>query len=138
MSSDGEDYAAVLLPGAISPIDTPLASAKAQKYLIKAIRKAAGAKLLRRGVKESVKALRKGFKGVCLLAGDTNPIDVISHMPVLCEDNQVQYVFMPQRAMLGAAAGTKRATCCLLLPLPASNDAAHRKYYEKALKELKQ
>lgn len=138
MSSDGEDFAAsTLIPGSLSPIAQPMASPKAQKYLIKAIRKAAQAKSLRRGVKESVKALRKGFKGLCLLAGDTNPIDVISHMPVLCEDSGVQYVFMPQRAMLGAAAGTKRATCCILLPLPASSDAAHRKYYEKAVKELK-
>lgn len=47
---------------------------------------AAKAKALRRGVKEVVKAVRKGEKGFVLIAGDISPIDVIAHLPILCED----------------------------------------------------
>ena len=54
-------------------------------------------KALKRGVKEVVKAVRKGSKGTCIIAGDVSPIDVLSHVPVLCEDNEVPYVFVPSK-----------------------------------------
>ena len=41
------------------------------------------------GVKEVVKALRKNEKGFCIIAGDISPIDVISHLSIMCEDRQV-------------------------------------------------
>ena len=41
---------------------------------------------------------------------------MISHLPVLCEDQGVPYVFVPSKAELGAAAGTKRPTSCVLIP----------------------
>ena len=55
-------------------------------------------------------------RSLCLLAGDISPVDVISHLPVLCEDQGVPYVFVPSKAELGAAAGTKRPTSCILIP----------------------
>jgi hypothetical protein len=32
-----------------------------------------------------------------VLAGDIWPIDVISHIPVLCEDNEIPYVYVPAK-----------------------------------------
>ena len=32
-----------------------------------------------------------------ILAGDTSPIDVFSHIPVLCEENQIPYVYVPSK-----------------------------------------
>ena len=55
-------------------------------------RAAAKAKQIRRGVKEVVKALKKETKGVCVIAGDISPIDVITHVPILCEEANVPYV----------------------------------------------
>ena len=43
-------------------------------------------KLVRRGVKETVKAVRKGQAGLVIIAADISPIDVLSHLPILCED----------------------------------------------------
>ena len=37
------------------------------------------------------------FNRVCIIAGDVSPIDVLSHVPVLCEDNEVPYVFVPSK-----------------------------------------
>ncbi|CRK46154.1 hypothetical protein BN1723_016648, partial [Verticillium longisporum] len=71
---------------------------------------------LKRGVKEVVKTLRKSpaaapgrtsFPGVLIIAADISPMDVIAHLPVLCEDHNVPYIFVPSRAELGAAAKTK-------------------------------
>ena len=47
----------------ISPIAEPLASDKMSKKLIKLIKKGMKDKLIHRGVKETVKAVRKGKQG---------------------------------------------------------------------------
>ena len=42
-------------------------------------------------------------------------MDVISHIPVLCEDHNIPYVYVPSRAELGAAGSTKRPTSVVML-----------------------
>ena len=42
-------------------------------------------------------------------------MDVISHIPVLCEDHGVPYIFVTSRAELGAAGNTKRPTSVVLV-----------------------
>lgn len=55
------------------------------------------------------------FPGVVILAGDISPPDVISHIPVLCEDVNVPYIFVTSRAELGAAGSTKRPTSVVMV-----------------------
>lgn len=50
-----------------------------------------------------------------ILAGDISPIDVISHLPVACEDAGIPYVYVPSREDLGAAGSTKRPTSVILI-----------------------
>ena len=96
-------------------IAKPMATKKQTKKLHKLVKKGAGAKCVRRGVKEVVKGLRKGVKGICVIAGDINPIDVITHLPVYCEEKDVRYMYVPSTQDLGAAASTKRPTSCVLI-----------------------
>ena len=42
-------------------------------------------------------------------------MDVISHIPVLCEDHGVPYIFVTSRAELGSAGSTKRPTSVVLV-----------------------
>lgn len=42
-------------------------------------------------------------------------MDVISHIPVLCEDHGVPYIFVPSRVELGAASCTKRPTSVVMV-----------------------
>lgn len=39
---------------------------------------------------------------VCIIAGDISPIDVITHLPVLCEDHDIPYIFVPSKEVIGA------------------------------------
>lgn len=41
-----------------------------------------------------MKCLRKGEKGLVIMAGDISPIDVISHLAVYCEDLEVPYIYV--------------------------------------------
>lgn len=84
---------------------------------------AAKNKALKRGVKEVVKALRKSPTAVSgdlpfaivVIAADISPMDVISHIPVLCEDHSVPYIFVTSRTELGAASSTKRPTSVTMI-----------------------
>ena len=66
-------------------------------------------------MKEVVKALKKETKGVCVIAGDISPIDVITHVPILCEEANVPYVYVHSKEELGAAGMTKRPTSVMLV-----------------------
>jgi H/ACA ribonucleoprotein complex subunit 2 len=130
--------------GALVPFAAPLADEKVAKKVLKSVKKgmftfgiedcfcayanryllaAAKNKTLKRGVKEVVKSLRKSPQGaanaagpgVVILAADISPMDVISHIPVLCEDHNVPYIFVTSRAELGAAGNTKRPTSVVMV-----------------------
>ena len=116
----------------VSPIATPLAEDKLSKKLLKLIKKGMQDKLVRRGVKETVKAIRKGAKGLCIIAADISPIDVLSHLPVLCEEKGIPYVFVKSRAEVGEACKTKRPTSCVLIASPekAKHEASYSDFKE--------
>lgn len=93
---------------------------------INALFLAAGNKALKRGVKEVVKAVRKSPtpsanapittpSAIVVLAADISPMDVISHIPVLCEDHGIPYIYVSSRAELGNAGATKRPTSVVMV-----------------------
>lgn len=42
-------------------------------------------------------------------------MDVISHIPVLCEDHSIPYIYLTSRTELGAAGNTKRPTSVTMI-----------------------
>lgn len=74
-------------------------------------------------MKEVVKSLRKtqadasnsSPTGIVVLAADISPMDVISHIPVLCEDHNIPYIYVTSRAELGMAGQTKRPTSVVMI-----------------------
>lgn len=99
----------------LSPISSPMADPKLTKKVLKLVTKAAKAKALKRGIKEVAKAVRKEAKGLCIIAGDIFPIDVISGFPIALEEAKIPYCYVPQKVELGAAALTKRPTSIVLV-----------------------
>jgi H/ACA ribonucleoprotein complex subunit 2 len=109
---------------------------------------AAKQKCLKRGVKEVVKAVRKttpsdpataqvAAPAIVILAADISPMDVISHIPVLCEDHNIPYVFLPSRAELGAAGSTKRPTSVVMVTPNAGKKGEDKDdEWDEAYKEL--
>ena len=116
---------------ALSPIASPLADEKLTKRIHKLVKKASSGKALRRGVKEVVKAVRKGSKGLCVIAGDVAPVDVICHLPVFCEEKRVPYIYVPSKQDLGYAALTKRPTSCVLISPKPGETFEHQDLLDK-------
>ena len=102
----------------VSPIANPLAKDSLTKSALKLIKKGMKHKLVKRGVKETVKSVRKGHEGVVIIAADISPIDVLSHLPILCEDKGIPYVYVRSRAEVGEACKTKRPTSCVMICKP--------------------
>ncbi|CEP62035.1 snoRNA-binding protein NHP2 LALA0_S04e06260g [Lachancea lanzarotensis] len=142
-TTSSEDNYDARLP-AVLPFAQPLASKKLNKKVLKTVKKASKAKNVKRGVKEVVKALRKGEKGLVVVAGDISPPDVISHIPVLCEDQGVPYIFVPSKQDLGSAGATKRPTSVVFV-VPGSSkkkdgkakEEEYRESFDDVVKEVK-
>merc|ERR1712118_532291 len=66
-------------------------------------------KQLKKGANESTKTLNRGISELIILAADTEPIEILLHLPLLCEDKNVPYVFVPSKQALGRACGVSRA-----------------------------
>jgi len=51
------------------------------------------------------------------MAGDTEPLEILLHLPLLCEDKNVPYVFVPSKQQLGRACGVSRPViaCSILV-----------------------
>ncbi|KHN73135.1 Putative H/ACA ribonucleoprotein complex subunit 2-like protein [Toxocara canis] len=105
------------LCGMVNAIAQPIAGRKLAKKLYKLVKKSSKYKTyLRQGISDVHKAIRRNENGIVILAGsDVSPVDVYSHMPALCEEKDLQYIFTPSREHLGLAAGHKRPSILLLV-----------------------
>lgn len=78
-----------------------------------------------------------------VLAADINPIDIISHLPVLCEEAGIPYVFVTSKEELGHASSTKRPTSCVMIcpdqkkkKKDGDKDEDYRELYDECFKEV--
>jgi len=90
---------------------------------------------VKRGVREAIKALRKNEKGLMVIAANISPIDVITHLPVLCEEKDIPYIYVSAKEELGLAALTKRSTSCILVITPAES-ASYKSYFDKVQADI--
>ncbi|XP_050303270.1 H/ACA ribonucleoprotein complex subunit 2-like protein [Anthonomus grandis grandis] len=112
-------------------IAKPMASKKLAKKCYKLLKKAIKQKTyVRCGLKDVQTRIRKGETGIVIFAGDVSPVDIMCHLPGVCEDKNIPYVYIPSRKDLGAAMGVKRG--CLTVLIRSHNE------YEEAFNELKE
>ena len=82
----------------VSVIAKPMANKKLTKKVYKLIKKGSKHKTyVRNGLKDVQSRIRKGEKGVVVFAGDVTPIEVMCHMPAVCEEKSLPYVYTPSR-----------------------------------------
>eukprot|EP00818_Percolomonas_sp_WS_P010206 CAMPEP_0117442078 /NCGR_PEP_ID=MMETSP0759-20121206/3964_1 /TAXON_ID=63605 /ORGANISM="Percolomonas cosmopolitus, Strain WS" /LENGTH=130 /DNA_ID=CAMNT_0005233951 /DNA_START=147 /DNA_END=539 /DNA_ORIENTATION=- len=95
----------------------PLAPDDLTVTILDLIQKAYQYKSVKRGANEVTKALNKGKARVVVLSADATPLEILLHIPLLCEDKNVPYIFVPSRSALGRACGLSREViaACLLV-----------------------
>uniref|UniRef100_A0A0K0F597 Ribonucloprotein n=2 Tax=Strongyloides TaxID=6247 RepID=A0A0K0F597_STRVS len=87
----------------------PLADAQMTQKLLDLVQQAMNYKQLKKGANEATKTLNRGISDLIILAADAEPLEIILHLPLLCEDKNVPYVFIKSKAALGRACGVTRA-----------------------------
>merc|ERR1711937_792515 len=73
------------------------------------VQQASNYKQLKKGANEATKTLHRGLSELVIVAADTEPLEIVLHLPLLCEDKNVPYVFIPSKKALGRACGVSRA-----------------------------
>lgn len=114
------------MTGEISEKAFPLAEDRLSQSILDLVQEASNAKVVKKGANEATKALNRGIADLIVLAGDTNPIEILLHLPLLCEDKNVPYVFVPSKTALGRAAQVSRNVIALAI-LQADNSPVESK-----------
>jgi large subunit ribosomal protein L7Ae len=60
---------------------------------------------IRKGTNEATKAVERGIAKLVLISEDVQPPEIVAHLPPLCEEKNIPYVYVAKQSELGAASG---------------------------------
>ena len=73
--------------------------------ILEALRVAAQTGKVRKGTNEATKAIERGISKLIVIAEDVEPPEVVAHLPLICEEQNAAYAFVPSKQELGNALG---------------------------------
>ncbi|MDP6857371.1 MAG: 50S ribosomal protein L7Ae [Candidatus Nitrosopelagicus sp.] len=73
--------------------------------ILEAIRVASQTGKVRKGTNEATKAIERGISKLIVIAEDVEPPEVVAHLPLICEEQNAAYAFVPDKQELGKALG---------------------------------
>jgi large subunit ribosomal protein L7Ae len=81
-----------------------------------ALRQAKQTGKVRKGTNETTKAIERGIAKLVIIAEDVQPPEVVAHLPLICDERQVPYVFVPTKANMAPALGIDvgAASACIV------------------------
>jgi len=91
---------------------------------------------LRKGTNESTKAVERAVAKLVLIAEDVDPPQVVAHIPILCEERKIPYLFVPSKLDLGRAAGID-VGCAAVTVIEAGEGSKSLKEVTDAIDQLK-
>lgn len=65
---------------------------------------------VRKGANETTRAVNGKTALLVLISSDIEPVEVVMHLPALCKENNVPFLYIPTQKELGAALGLPK-TC---------------------------
>jgi U4/U6 small nuclear ribonucleoprotein SNU13 len=69
-----------------NPKAFPLASSSLANKIVDLVQQASHYKQLKKGANEATKTLNRGISEFIVMAADCEPIEILLHLPLLCED----------------------------------------------------
>jgi large subunit ribosomal protein L7Ae len=85
---------------------------------IQAVQVAKDSGKIRKGTNESTKAIERGVAKLVLIAEDVEPPQVVAHLPILCEERKIPYLFVPTKLELGRSAGIEVGSAAISIVEP--------------------
>lgn len=68
-----------------------------------------------------------------IFAGDVSPIDIMCHMPIVCEEQNIPYCYIPSQHDLALAVGFSNS--CLMTLI--KEDPSYKELYDDCHQEMK-
>ena len=89
-----------------------------------------------KGTNEVTKAIERGNALLVIIAEDIDPPEIAAHLPVLAEEKEIPYVYLPTKDELGEAAGLNVGTASASITEAGEADELVAEVVEK-VEELK-
>ena len=70
---------------------------------------------LKKGVNEVTKIVERGQAKLVIIATDVNPPEIVMHLPVLCDEKEIPFIYVSSREELGSAAGLTVSTASVAI-----------------------
>ena len=71
---------------------------------------------VRKGTNETTKAVERANAKLAIIAEDVDPPEVVAHLPLLCDERKIPYIFVPSRQKIGDSLGidVSAASACIV------------------------
>ncbi len=60
---------------------------------------------VRKGTNETTKAVERAQAKLVIIAEDVDPPEVVAHLPLICDERKIPYVFVPSKQKIGSSTG---------------------------------
>ncbi len=60
---------------------------------------------IRKGTNEATKSIERGRAKLVLVAENVEPPEIVAHIPMLCDERNAPYVYVPEKQRIGQAVG---------------------------------
>lgn len=99
-----------------NPRAFPIADQKLSLQIFDLIDLAKDYNRIKKGANETVKSIKKGVVEIVIIASDADPLEIVLHLPLVCEDKNIPYIFIFGKEALGKACGVNRPviSCCII------------------------
>ncbi len=91
---------------------------------------------VKKGTNESTKTIERGLAKLVLISEDITPEEIVMHLPPLCEEKGVPYLYVKSQRDLGAACGINKGCASVAIVDPGKAEEAIGKIAEE-LNKLK-
>jgi len=86
---------------------------------------------IKRGTNETTKAVERGLAKLVYIAEDVEPPEIVAHLPLLCEEKRVPYIYVPSKKQLGETCGIEVAAASAAIIDPGRAEALVKEISEK-------
>ena len=91
---------------------------------------------VRKGTNETTKAIERAQAKLVVIAEDVDPPEAVAHLPLICDERKIPYVFVPSKQKIGSATGidVPSAAACIT---EVGDAASLVKEISKRIEEIK-
>jgi large subunit ribosomal protein L7Ae len=70
---------------------------------------------VRIGTNEVTKSSERAEAKLVVMAEDVDPVEILVHIPMLCEEKRIPYVYVPKKQRLGQSAGLSKSAASVAI-----------------------